>query len=90
MTVIYYSPQNDLICDINIAYGIDPGEMEYYTPTSAPSPGSPTPAPQKWYDDRTWKSLPETGDDTNLPLYIAAALLALLMLWRMKRREKRT
>ncbi len=31
--------------------------------------------------------LPETGDDTNLPLYAAAALLALLTLWWLRRRE---
>lgn len=32
--------------------------------------------------------LPETGDKTNLPLYIAAALLALALLWWLRRREK--
>lgn len=32
--------------------------------------------------------LPETGDDTNLPLYIAVALLGLALLWWIRRREK--
>ena len=32
--------------------------------------------------------LPETGDDTNLPLYIAVALIALTLLWWIRRREK--
>ena len=32
--------------------------------------------------------LPETGDNTNLPLYIAVALVALALLWWIRRREK--
>lgn len=32
--------------------------------------------------------LPETGDDTNLPLYIAVALLGLALLWWIRRKEK--
>lgn len=34
------------------------------------------------------ENLPETGDDTNLPLYIAVALIALTLLWWIRRREK--
>ena len=38
--------------------------------------------------DAGGSELPETGDDTNLPLYIAVALIALTLLWWIRRREK--